>query len=248
MRQRVESSSSFIAFLLIAANIAWSAELDPRTAWRDKPVSEWTAEDAKKILTNSPWSKKVATVLLRLQSEAERRDGGNMGRPQGVGYDHIEGAKSTTKADGDPIFLPRRSKDGLGAIGTVVQLRWETALPVRLAELKAHVMEPPTLEGDGFVLAVYGVPGQYFHGAPESLGEPLKKLAALKREGKKDIRPIRVEVFQRDQDLVVAYVFSQTEEITKSDKFLQFEAQIGRFVVTQVFDVGEMRFQGKLEM
>jgi hypothetical protein len=49
----------------------------------------------------------------------------------------------------------------------------------------------------------------------------VKKLAVLKREGKKDIRPVRVEVFQREKDLVVACVFSRTEEITKNDKFLQ---------------------------
>jgi hypothetical protein len=41
------------------------------------------------------------------------------------------------------------------------------------------------LEGDGYSIAVYGVPGGDFKGDPERLGEPLKNLAALKREGEK---------------------------------------------------------------
>jgi hypothetical protein len=67
-----------------------------------------------------------------------------------------------------------------------LKLRWESALPVRLAELKSHEVEPPTLEGDGYQIAVYGVPGGGFQGrSPKQLGRPLKNLAALKREGKK---------------------------------------------------------------
>jgi hypothetical protein len=245
MRRRADRFYSLIAAVLIVSNPSWSADPNPVPAWRNRPASEWTEQDAKQILTNSPWSKRAATTLLRLQSEAERRDGGNMGRPHGLGYDGIEGS---SKPKGEGVILPRRSQDGLGAIGTVFQLRWETATPVQVAELKAHLVEPPTLEGDGFVLAVYGVPGRDFTGTPESLGDPLKKLAVLRREGKKDIRPVRVEVFQRDHDLVVAYMFPRSEEITKNDKFILFEAQIGRFVVKQTFDLDEMHFQGKLEM
>jgi len=86
-------------------------------------------------------------------------------------------------------------------------VRWASALPVRLAEIKAHEVEPPTLEGDGYQIAVYGVPGGDFKGDPQELGKPLKNLAALKREGKKDVRPVSVEVFQRSSDVVVVYLF-----------------------------------------
>lgn len=220
----------------------------PPPQWMVKPTTAWSAEDAKQILVKSPWSARVPVTLLRLQSESERRDGGQMGRPHGVGYDYIEGAENKTKPDGALTPLVRRSKDGLGAAGTILLLRWETAMPVRVAELKAKVMEPPLLEDDGFVLAVYGVPGKFFNGSPEALGAPLKKDAILRREGKKDVRPVRVEVFQRDADLVVAYVFSRSEEFTRSDKFLQFRAQIGRFTVVHDFDLQQMWFQGRLEM
>jgi hypothetical protein len=114
--------------------------------------------------------------------------------------------------------------------------------------MKAHETEPPTLEGDGYRIAVYGVPGAGFRGSPEQLGGPLKNLAALKREGKKDVRPIRVEVFQREEDLVIVYLFPLSAEIIGKDARIQFEAHIGRIVFAETFDLSQMEFMGKLEL
>ena len=127
-------------------------------------------------------------------------------------------------------------------------MRWESALPVRLAELKSHEVEPPTSEGDGYSIAVYGVPGGDFKGDPERLGEPLKNLAALKREGKKDVKPVRVEVFQSENGVVIVYLFPLSAEITKNDQRVQFDAHIGRIVLAHTFELSEMEFMGKLEL
>ncbi len=104
------------------------------------------------------------------------------------------------------------------------------------------------MEGDGYRIAVYGVPGAGFKGDPMQLGEPLRNLAALKREGKKDVRPVRVEVFQREEGLVVVYLFPLSAEITKKDQQIQFEARIGRIVFAQNFELSEMEYMGKLEL
>ena len=129
-----------------------------------------------------------------------------------------------------------------------LKLRWESALPVRLAELKSHEVEPPTLAGDGYSIAVYGVPGGDFKGDPKRLGEPLKNLAALKREGKKDVKPSSVEVFQQGNSIVVVYLFPLSAEISRKDQRIQFEAHIGRIVFIQTFELSEMEFAGKLEL
>lgn len=129
-----------------------------------------------------------------------------------------------------------------------MKLRWESALPVRLAELKSHEVEPPTLEGDGYRIAVYGISGGEFKGDLQRLGEPLKNLAALKREGKKDVKPASVEVFQRENGAVVVYLFPLSAEITRKDRRIQFEAHIGRIVFAQNFELSEMEFMGKLEL
>jgi hypothetical protein len=124
-------------------------------------------------------------------------------------------------------------------------LRWESALPVRAAELKSGVIAPPTLDSDGYTIAVYGVPGEYFKGDPRSLGEPLKKQAVLKRDGQKDARPSSVEVFQLGHGVVVAYVFPPSLELSGKDGHVALEAQIGRLVFTQTFNLEEMQFEGK---
>ena len=123
-----------------------------------------------------------------------------------------------------------------------------SALPIRVAEMKAGVVEPPTLDGDGYRVAVYGVPGGYFKQDPKALGNPLKKEAALRREGKKDVKPSSVEVFQRADGMVVVYLFPLSAELSKNDGLLNFVAQIGRVAVAQSFNIAEMQFQGALQL
>jgi hypothetical protein len=48
--------------------------------------------------------------------------------------------------------------------------------------------------------------------------------------------------------LVVVYVFPLSAEITKKDGQVRFEAQIGRIVVGQTFELSQMEFMGKLEL
>jgi len=129
-----------------------------------------------------------------------------------------------------------------------VLVRWETALPVRTAQLKVGEIAPPTLEGDGYRVAVYGIPGPLPKGDPQKLGAPFKQAAALTREGKKDVKPSRVEVFQREDGLVVVFLFPLSAEISTKDALVGFHAQIGRIVVRQTFDVHEMYFHGQLEL
>jgi len=173
-----------------------------------------------------------------------------MGQPGGIGYDGVDPQGSGPKispniftgpggGDRSPRSLPQPIK---------LHLRWESALPVRLAELRLRETEPSTLQGGGYIIAVYGVPGGGFKGTPEQLGQPLRNFAALKREGKKGVRPVRVEVFQRESGLVVVYLFPLSAEIGKSDRRIRFEAQIGRIVFAQDFDLSEMEFLGKLEL
>ncbi len=224
------------AVLLLAA--------DP--AWKTKPAPAWTEEDARQILKASPWSKVVRAGIARRESEDERRAGGNMGQPTGPGYDGVDEQRQRHKLPTSLLTGPGYTPPPEQFLN--VQVRWESALPIRLAELKSQVLEPPTLEGEGYQVAVYGVPGSYFKGDPLTLGEPLKRLAKLKRDGKPDVLPIRAEVFPRPEGTVVVYLFPLSAEINKKDMTVDFEAAIGRIIVSQTFDVQEMQFQGKLEM
>jgi hypothetical protein len=216
-------------------------------AWQNKPIANWTDEDAQQVLEHSPWAKTVLAGIARRQTEDERREGGNMGQPTGVGYDGVQDRKIPIKqALGNP-FIPGKP---LPSTAPTVQLlvRWESALPVRAAEFKAHEDPPPTLSDNGYTIAVYGVPASFAKGDPTSLGKPLKESAALKREGQKDVPPSRVEVFQLENSVVVTYLFPLSAEISKKDQVVEFSALIGRLQVSQHFLVAAMQFQGKLEL
>jgi hypothetical protein len=218
--------------------------------WKNKPAAEWTEEDSRLVLTSSPWAKETIGTVTRRVTEDQLREGGQMGQPSGVGYDGVDPKGSGPKVSPN-IFTGAGGDDRSPrsyARPITLKLRWESALPVRLAEFKSREVEPPTLEGDGYRIAVYGIPGADFKGDPKELGKPLKNLAALKREARRDVRPISAEVFQRENDVVVVYLFPLSAEITRNDRQIEFEAHIGRIVVTQVFDLSEMEFLGKLEL
>jgi hypothetical protein len=218
--------------------------------WKSKPAAEWTDEDARQLLARSPWTKENRAVITRRLTEDQLREGGQMGQPLGPGNENVDPKGSGPKvspniftgAGGDDRSVRSRPQ------GITLKLRWESALPVRLAELKSHEADPPTLAGDGYRIAVYGIPSGNFKDDPKRLGEPLKNLAALKREGKKDVKPVSVEVFSADDGMVVVYLFPLSAEITPKDGQVQFAAQIGRIVVFQNFVLSEMQFMGKLEL
>ncbi|HXP87366.1 MAG TPA: hypothetical protein VN841_21720 [Bryobacteraceae bacterium] len=235
---------------LLAFTVALLMAADPN--WKTKPSPQWSEDDAKEVLTASPWAKMVTAGIARPMSEDELRAGGEMGEHHGVGYDGVEGNKPRNaqlpKSVPDLLFGKGPTNTRFEPGKTGVRVVWESALPVRVAELKSREVEPPTLDGDGYRISVYDVPGAYFKDDPKKLGEPLKNEAFLRREGKKDVKPLRVEVFQRGDTLVVAYLFPLSAELTKKDGVVEFSAHIGRVVVDQHFDLAQMEFLGKLEL
>jgi hypothetical protein len=237
---------------LLVFCVALLTAADP--LWKAKPIAQWSEEDAKQILAASPWVKEVIAGVARPMTEDELRAGGEMGEHHGVGYDGVQGNKPQNgqlpKSMGDLLLGkgPDPAKSRLKTGQARVTVRWESALAVRVAELKAHEIEPPTMDGEGYRIAVYDVPGAYFKDDPQKLGEPLRKEAFLRREGKKDIKPLRVEVFQRGNSLVIAYLFPLSAELTKADGQVEFNAHIGRVVVVHNFDLTQMELSGKLDL
>src|ERR1700676_2203586 len=238
----------------LVQSLCWIVSVAPLAAadpvWQSKPAAQWTEDDARQILAKSPWAREIRAVVTRRLTEDQLREGGQMGQPLGVGNEGVDPKGSGPKVSPNIFTGPGGDDRSLRSLpqGITLKLRWESALPVRLAELKSHEVEPPTLAGDGYRIAVYGIPGGDFKDDPKRLGEPLKSLAALKREGKKDVKPVSVEVFRGEDGLVAVYLFPLSAEITKKDQQIQFEAHIGRIVVVQNFELSQMEFMGKLEL
>ena len=128
-------------------------------------------------------------------------------------------------------------------------LRWESALPVREAELKALEVGAPTLDDeDHYAIAVYGIPRGMLRDDSKIMAEDLKRQAVLKRDGKKDTKPSRVEILLRGDGPVVLYLFPKSAEFDWRDHKIEFDAQLPGLKFTQAFSFDDMTFHGKLEL
>lgn len=234
MRRRLKT----VPLLLAASFLAFAEE----PSWKGKPVRQWDSEDAKQVLTDSPWTKSVTPQWVRDLSPDERRDSGDLEADQGKGVG-LEGLIG--------IFDPARAAEAVARAhakpdpGTVV-VRWESARPVRVAEQRLPDPETPALDNDEYyAIVVYNIATpKRWHIEGE-----LKGIAFLKRDRKKDLKPARVEVHRKEGDLAtVVYLFPRSVEITKRDGSLIFQAQIGRLVVTRIFSTREMQIDDQLEL
>jgi hypothetical protein len=205
--------------------------------WKTKPIAQWNEADAKQVLINSPWVKRVTPAVMPQQNEALRRQSGQMGGGIGVGLEALK----------LPTFFGGGAEGKEQVRPGALTLRWESALPVRSAELKAGGPGAPVIGEGSFAVAVYGLPGASLDGNAKLISHNLQRLAGIKQPGKKEIKPSRVDIIQETDSVVLVYVFPRSSGITAED-ILEFSAQIGRYYVAQPFATSEMQFQGKLEL
>ncbi len=209
-------------------------------SWKQKPLPQWTVDDAKQVLTDSPWVKVVTPQNVRDLSPDERREGGNMeaGIGKGVGI------------AGLGILGPRRQAEAIARAHykptpNAVVVRWESAPPVRAAEQKAGETDVPTIDQNHYAIVVYDIltPKRY------NLANELKGIAYIKRDTKKNLKPSHVEILRQDDGTAtLVYLFPRSVEITKKDGRLEFVAQIGRLFISQFFYTWDMQLQGELEL
>lgn len=227
----------FVAVLLIAADLQ---NADP--AWKQKPLREWNEEDAKLVLTDSPWVKFVSPERVRYLSPFERRDGGDFeaGAGEGIGLAGTgllganRAAAAIRRAHAQPALPP-------------VTIRWESALPVRMAEQKAAEKGFPDLDSDDYAIVIYGMPTP----GGWNLARELKGVASLKRNKRKDLKPTRVRIFREDEGdetATLTYLFPRSAEITRKDGPVLFTAQVGRLVVSQYFFPEDMQLRGEPQL
>jgi len=209
-------------------------------SWRDSPVPQWSEEDARQLLADSPWVKKVHLDQVRNLSPFERRDGGDWeaGIPSGIGF-----AELGLLANWRDIEAVEHAY-AVANLGTVT-VRWESAFPVRAAESKLGEMNVSGGLDDYYAIAVHDLRPPFRW----NLAKELKGVAFLKRDNKKDLKPSRVLVVPRANGLAtLVYLFPRSVEITKKDRSLLFVAQVGRLFISTNFIPEEMRLHGELQL
>ncbi len=216
-----------LIFCPAAAALAAAALCAAEAAWKTKPLEAWTQQDAQQFLTDSPWVKRATPLLLPPEDEDERRESGRMG---GATMRKEEGAY-------------------VGRLGWIA-VRWESALPVRSAELRAQEPDPLDFDGDGYAIAVYRVPiVRSVSQTEKGFVAELRERAALRRDGRRDIKPQRVDVIDVGSNLAtLLYLFPRTKAITLDDQRVDFYAQIGRLALKESFYPQVMQIEGKLRL
>jgi hypothetical protein len=209
-------------------------------SWKSKPIERWDNEDAKQILADSPWVGRVSLQPIPDRSPGERRDGGDWDSGIGPGVG-IAGTGLLGRAAMEEAIARAHFKPSPGN----VDIRWESALPVRAAESKLGQIPATTLHTGWYAITLYDVP------LPDRDWGPgkLKGLAYLKRENKRDFKPAMVEIRRQSDGMAdITYLFPRSEEISRRDRSVVFVAQIDRLFVSEFFFPGTMLIAGQLEL
>ncbi len=245
-------------------------------SWKNKRPADWTAEDAKEVLTSSAWSHQTTPEFDR--SQGGRRRGGGMGRMGGGGMGGIGGmggGMGGPRIGGGPGMggdggwggrggggypgggypngsggnYPDDTGDGRGEprggernrVPPELTVRWESALPVQDAHLKAKDTDAPTMSEGQYAIVVLGL-------RPRMVTDRFKPKAKLERKGHKSISSSDIKVLSRDEGPMVVFFFPRSKEITKNDHEVVFDAQMGPLKVKETFLLDEMLYHGKLEL
>lgn len=125
--------------------VAGSALLYAADAWASKDPSQWSSEDIDKLLNDSPWAKHVSASAQVGQRGGGRRMGGGMGGmggglglPGGMGGGGGGYGGRGGGGSGYPSSTDGSGSSSGGPSSIDATLRWESALPVQLAEKQRH--------------------------------------------------------------------------------------------------------------
>ena len=209
--------------------------------WSDKQFADWTEADALALLSSSPWVKSVQVPLPPELTPQQRRDGGAAGGGKGSGLSALEG----------DLLHGIREKPGVQfAKGSprveTLEIRWESALPVRVAELKARDLSAPNWEGEYYAISVRNV-----HALGANFPKPavLQRLSSLGGGNNTKILPARVAVLpQGSGKFTVLYLFSRAIQFPATCTEVFFSARIGSIDLNEKFDLTRMRHLGKLDL
>jgi hypothetical protein len=124
-------------------------------------------------------------------------------------------------------------------------VRWESALPVQQALLKIPDAVAPAMDEAHFAITVMNVPRSVALEAEK--GRP-KPSGVLRVAGKKPIKASEARMIIRDDGSIALFLFPRRFEISARDTQVEFDGQVGSLHVKQSFDIGAMKYHGKLEL
>lgn len=264
-------------FKITLVAVASALALCAADAWKNTDFTQWSHDDAKKILSKSPWAKEVSVIMG--QPGGGQQSGGRGGGKRGGG-----GGGGDTGEGGLTGGVGGRGggggEGGAGGGGTPSMnliVRWETAIPVKEALMKLNFGDHLPAKGEkgytldapqnDYVISVTGLRlggggrgrGRGAEGSEAPAGGEANQQNGADRM--KDMLMTGTTLVRKGKDPiapsnivvntaanVVFLVFPKKDVISEEDKDVEFRMNMGRIQVKEKFSLKDMHFNGKLEL
>lgn len=250
---------------LAAFSLLFPLALLAAEVWEAKPFTDWTDKDMQKVTGNSPWAKQTRALLNNAPAGAPQRTGRGRGgagdselgeAPRGVGSqgggvsDASRMGAASIDTDPGPSLLPA---------GLPVVVRWQTALPLRQAQMRGkYGKEAATspeaqkflnTEPNIYVIAVAGLPGSIVGaGGGDQAKDNILKRTTLTVKGRTAWRPVAVDLAPNGAAVDVLLAFPRGNAITAEDQEVELVSMIGTATVTYKWKLKDLLLHGKLEL
>ncbi len=236
--QRVVSAGGFAAIVMTSVLLA------AKPPW-EKPADAWTQQDVDEVLNRSPWA---------LQTDATMADPYDEREPQPAGPpDTGQTMPGQQKRPWDGGV----GKNRMGRLATVpVLVRWETALPVRLAEKQNDDDENQrwyVISVAGLVPAHQyqanadaGAKGQYDAQSLQEVVDSFTTNSKITQRGGVDLVPDHVK-FDPASGVARLY-FSRHNALDPEQKEVVFETHFGKLGLHAKFRLSSMKYHGNTEL
>lgn len=247
-------TTCFLAILMLSIGLLWAKDF-----WKEKPYTEWTQEEARKMVSDSPWAHAVRIIspmATALSAPPATDTGGAMSTTGGGGYGPVAGGQPGTPSG-------QMAEGGAPVPETVYNVWWYSARTwrqgmARLQQLRGTASAEQAKDfvenrPAEYVIAVRGDDMRAFQGVSEDALRSGTYLRA--RRAKRKLAPARVEM-QRTADgqrlSTVLFHFPRTVEgepfIAPDEKGVDFVCDIKGLSISTSFDVRNMKAGGELDL
>ena len=254
---------------LFGLGLVGAAILSAAGFWETKDYTEWSAKEVRRILSNSPWAKKVTLSFGGMGgpggqgSRGGYGGGAGGGRGGGGGFGGGGGGGGGGFGGGGGGGGASRGGGGYNRAGggrmppqPELTIQWSSALPIKQALMRGRFGNEAHTAAEAkrflqrrethYVVAVAGFSGR-MAGVTQNT-DRLKETTSLKRKNKDLIRPEIVEMHKREESVTLFLSFPRTDPIALEDKNVEFEMKLGPMTLKHKFKLKDMIFDGKLEL
>jgi hypothetical protein len=257
-----------LSLLLLSASLSvWAADF-----WQTKSFTAWDQKEVQKILTDSPWAKKVSVDMPTGGGAGGNAGGGGGSRSgrgggpaggnsdPGIAGGGVPGIAETAGAGGRGGFSGGGGGDAPAAVATPalpLLVTCRSALPVRQALAKVKYGGEAATSPDAkklvedpqqyYIISVAGLPG-YLQPRDDEAKQALIKQSSLSAKGKDTLAPVDIQFGPDGRNLDAYFIFPRMVQFGAEDKEIEFAAKAGGLTIKQKFNLKNMVINGKLEM